>query len=163
MLNRRTRIVLCESLVLSKFNYCDTVYGSCIDSTSKRRIQGIQNACLRLCFGIRRRQSVSSKLGEADWLDMESRRYLHFAVLIHKIILNKTPPYLHKKIIFRTDVHNVNIRTRGMISPPIHSTSLFERSFSYYASKVYNNIPAKFKQLFISQFKKQIMQWIISK
>ena len=47
---------LCESLVLSHFNHYDYVYGPCLSSYDRYRIQKVQNYCIRFFFGIRRRE-----------------------------------------------------------------------------------------------------------
>ncbi|KAJ8911549.1 hypothetical protein NQ315_012802 [Exocentrus adspersus] len=61
-LNRDMKKTLCESLVLSIANYCDNVYGPCLDDVDKRRLQKLQNSCLRLIFGVRRRHRISHSL-----------------------------------------------------------------------------------------------------
>lgn len=43
-LSQKVKTILCESLVLSRFNFADTVYGPCIDADDNRRIQVVQNA-----------------------------------------------------------------------------------------------------------------------
>lgn len=162
-LSKKVKIILCESLVLSRFNFGDTVYGPCIDATDSRRIQVVQNACLRLIFGIRRRQNISHKLAEAAWLNMSNRRLLHSACLFHKIIINRTPNYLYRKITFRTDVHNVNIRFKGRLTPPIHHSELFKRSFSYQVVNIYNSILPGIKEKSINVFKSKIKANILDK
>lgn len=151
--NQRVKTTLCEALVLSKFNFGDTVYGPCLDAESSRRIQVIQNSCLRLIFGIRRGKHVSHKLKELKWLNMFNRRLLHSSCLFHKIMTNKTPAYLINKITFRTDVHNVNIRYKGALTPPLHRTELFKRSFTYQITRVYGSIPDEMKLKSLLAFK----------
>lgn len=153
-LNPKIKTILCESLVLSRFNFCDSVYGPCLDASDKRRIQVIQNSCLRLIFGIRRRHSISHKLVHTGWLNMSNRRRLHSACLFHKIVINKTPSYLSRKITYRSDVHNVNVRFKGSLTPPQHRTEFFKRSFSYQITNIYNGIPSELKNLTHLQFKK---------
>ena len=152
-LSQKLKIILCEALVLSRFNYCDTIYGPSLDSAERRRIQVLQNSCLRFIFGIRRREHITHKLLELNWLNMSDRRHLHSACLFHKIIVNKAPGYLQKKIKFRSDVHNINVRFRGRITPPIHRTEKFKASFCYQVSKVYNAVPDDFKMLPLRSFK----------
>lgn len=152
-LNKKLKTILCESLVLSRFNYCDTIYGPSLDSIDKRRIQVLQNSCLRLIFGIARREHISHKLLELKWLNMSDRRILHSACLFHKIITTKAPGYLHRKIKFRSDVHNINVRFRGRITPPVHRTERFKTAFSYQVSNVYNGIPDNFKTMPLKSFK----------
>lgn len=161
-LSKKLKIILCESLVLSRFNFSDVIYGPCIDATDARRIQTVQNACLRLIFGIRKRESVSHKLNEIGWLNMSDRRLLHSACLFHKIINNKAPQYLYKKLTFRTDVHNLNVRFRGRLTPPVHRTELYKRSFSYQITKIYNNLPTSIKSKSVPSFKRALKKKIIT-
>lgn len=140
MLNYATKVMLCESLVLSHFNFCDVVYGPCIDSVSTRRIQKVQNSCLRFIFGIRRRQRISHKLKEVGWLDMYNRRNMHSACFFYKVVKYKTPPYLYQRIVYRTDVHNLNIRRRNIFTIPQHRKQLFKRSFSYNIAHCLNKL-----------------------
>lgn len=161
MLNRKTKTLLCNSLVLSKLNYCDTVYGPCLDSIDTNRIQCLQNACMRLIFGIRKYERISHKLVELGWLNMQKNRLLHAACLYHNIITNKSPRYLYNKISFRTDVHNLNLRFKGLLTPPTHSTELFKRSFSYCIVKTYNKIPNELKSLSSQNFKKHLHELLL--
>lgn len=152
-LSKKSKTILCESLVLSRFNFCDSVYGPCIDYADKRRIQVVQNSCLRLIFGIRKGQRISHKLLDVNWLNMQNRRLLHSACVFHKIIVNKVPAYLYRKITFRTDVHNLNIRSKGNLTPPLHRTESYKRSFTYQIAHIYNNIPTSIKVKNVTQFK----------
>lgn len=74
-----TKALLCDSLVLSHPNYCDTVYGPCITNMDSNRLQKLQNSCLRLIYGIRKFDRISHKLKEISWLSMVGRRRLHSA------------------------------------------------------------------------------------
>ena len=117
------RKLLCESLVLSRFNY--TLYRSNIDSDDARRIQVVQNSCLRLIFGIRRREHISHKLFDVSWLNMKNRRLFSSLCLFQKIIFFKYPKYLYRKITFRADVNNLNVRFKGQIISLLHKKRHF--------------------------------------
>lgn len=156
LLNKKTKQLLCDLLVLSHFSYCDVVYGPCLDVVTSRRIQLVQNACTRLICGVRRREHISHKIKEINWLNMINRRLLHASVFCHKIVTTQKPPYLYNKIVFRTDVHNINIRRKSLITPPAHKTALFERSFSYNLCKIYNEIPKALKSKNVMSFKNNI-------
>ena len=161
-LDRAVRIHLCESLVLSVFNYADVVYDSCLDSVASAQIQRVQNACLRFIYGIGRREHISHTLDWASWLNMSRRRALHKACMYHRIILRATPPYLYNRIRFRTDVHNINIRHRHTLTIPQHRLQLFKRSFSYSVPSVFNNIPLDLRRagerVFRREFKNLLMR-----
>lgn len=155
--------ILCESLVLSHFNFADSVYGSHLTGVAQDRIQKIQNACIRLIGGIRKFDHISHLYLELKLLRMNERRFLHFCCLAHKVVQEKTPPYLYNKITYRTDVHNVNIRRKGLLTIPRHRTKLFQGSFSYRVCKVLNNLPSKVKILKNNNFKFTIKDMLINK
>ena len=135
ILNVDLRRRLCDSLVLSHFNFCDVLYGSFLDSVSKGRVQRVQNSCLRFIYGVRRGNRISGKLRTANWLSMENRRACHRSMFYYRVLTDKSPPYLYDRLTFRTDVHNIGTRFRGCtLSIPRHSTQLFKRSFSYLIS-----------------------------
>lgn len=77
-LNKEAKINLCESIVLSQFNYCDVVYSN-MDKYLKDKIMKIQ-----FIFDIGRKQHCDYKLRrkELQWLDMNQRRIKHGLTLI---------------------------------------------------------------------------------
>lgn len=162
ILNTKLKLQLSDSLVLSIFNYGDTVYGPCLTSANMQRIQKIQNYCLRFAYGIRRRQPISHKLLESKWINMKNRRKLHSGVLYHKIITYKIPSYLYRKISFRTDVHTLNIRFKGTLTPPVHKTALFQRSFSFNITRLYNSLPLHLKSRTVLSFSKNYKKHLLS-
>lgn len=161
-INNKTKILLCDSLVLSQFNFADSVYGPCLDKATVLRIQRVQNACLRLIYGVSKKQHISHKLALVPWLDMETRRYFHSACLFNKIMVNKTPPYLYCKIRYRTDVHNVNIRRKDELTIPAHSHTLFRRCFSYNICHIYASVPDFIKHMPCSAFKRSMRKWLFN-
>lgn len=152
-MSKEVKSNLCNALVLSSLNFCDYVYGPSIDAKDAHRIQVLQNSCLRLIYGVRRRQRISHRLRENNWLSMANRRLHHAAVLFHKIILFKSPPYLLNKITYRSDVHNLNIRFGGTVSIPLHKTEAYKSSFTYQVSSIYNNVPQYLKAMNSKAFK----------
>jgi hypothetical protein len=152
-MTRVVKTLLCEALVLSHFSYCSSVYNACLTQDMSNQVQRAQNSCLRLIYGIRKYEHISHKLAEIKWLNMRNRRLLQCLTLYHQVILEKTPAYLYNKIRYRSDVHNINIRYKSTITPPAHKTTLFERSFSYQVSKLYNSLPCHLKLSNKSKFK----------
>lgn len=158
ILGKSTKILLCNSLVLSHLNYCDVAYGPCLDRLTSVRIQRIQNSCIRYICGLRRRDHVSHKLNELCWLNMENRRKLHLYCFAYKVLTFRTPPYLSDKITFRSDVHNINIRHPHFITPPLHGTTLFERSFSYNIANLMNSLKFDYRATTFSSYRKAIFE-----
>lgn len=140
VLNQNLRKLLCEQLVLSFFNYCDIVYGPCIDLFDASRIQKVQNSCCRLILNLRKFEHISKHISSLNWLNMKNRRLLHSATFFHKIILTHCPLYLRDKIKYRADLHSINIRQPLSIHIPQHSTKKYQSSFSYQLPYIYNNV-----------------------
>lgn len=160
--NRNIKKILCESLVLAQLNYCDVVYGSCLNSIDKKRIQKLQNSCLRLIFGIRKYEHISHTFKTIKWLNMQNRRYLHSACLYFTVINYKCPTYLYRKISYRCDVHNLNLRSRGGLTPPKRSTEQFKRSFTFNVTNCFNNLSQDIKVIkHRNTFKNQLQKKII--
>lgn len=157
-LPRNIKTLLCESLVLSNFNFCCQVYAPSLDTEYQNKIQKVQNSCIRFIFGILKHEHVSHKLKDLHWLNMKNRFKLHAICLYNKIVRTKLPSYLFNKLLFRTDVHNINTRNKDILTAPIHRTSQFERSFSYNIYKMYNDIPIQMKALSDKLFKTKIKE-----
>ena len=86
-LNTKSKSLLCESIVLSRFNYCDSVYQN-IDMCIQNKIQKVQDMCCRFIFDIKKSESpdyneLRNKLG---WLSMKKRRDLHCLTMLYKIL-----------------------------------------------------------------------------
>lgn len=160
LLNDKIKIMLCNSLVLSHFNYCDVIYHACLTEFDASRIQRLQNSCVRLICHVKKFDHISHKIKELGWLTMKQRRLLHSCVIYHKIITENSPSYLYKKIKFRHNVHDLNTRNKNILTPPMHRTSLFERSFQFNICKIYNSIPPETKLCNVNLFKKRMSQLI---
>lgn len=137
------RILLCDLLVLSPFNYCSSVYGPRLWAKTEGAIQRVQNACARFCFSIPRREHVTPYLVGHGILNMKSRRELHLACLAQKVIWGKKPDYLFEKLLFTKDIHNLNTRSKlqNKLAIPKHNTAGFRGCFKYKTSKIWNDLP----------------------
>ena len=161
-LPRNIKTLLCEILILSNFNFCCQVYAPSLDKEFQNKIQKVQNSCIRYIFGILKHEHVSHKLKELHLLNMQNRFKLHSACLYHKIVRTKHPSYLYNKLVFRTDVHNINTRNKDILTAPIHRTSQFKRSFSFNIYKTYNEIPSQYKILNERLFKLRMKEYLFT-
>lgn len=160
-LDCRTKRLLCDSLILSNFNHCCQVFGFSLTKFWQARVQRVQNACLRFIFSIKKGRHVSHTLKIVKWLNMKNRFHFHAITLVHKVLIEKKPSYLHRKILFRADVHNVNIRRRNLIDCPKHKLHIFERSFTYIAYRLYNSVSSNFQKLNLNNFKTKYRQFLL--
>ena len=162
-LTRNIKIRLCDTLILSIFNYCDIVYGPCLDAHTSMRIQKVQNSCVRFVFGLQCRDHTTPFIKDIKWLKMLNRRNLHLACFTHKVLVTSCPNYLSSKLLPRTYIHNKNLRYTNQLTTPQHTTALFQRSFSYQAVTTYNSIPEEFKSLSLPSFKSKVKKLYLDK
>ncbi|KAL0832519.1 hypothetical protein ABMA28_000732 [Loxostege sticticalis] len=160
-ISEKLRIALCESLVLSKLNYCDTVYGPCILKRTSRLVQRVQNACARFCFVVPPRSHITPFLNAANMLKMEARRQLHLATLLFGVINMARPRYLYEKLEWAAR------RPRRMCTnifvTPKHRTVAFRGSFRFAASRCWNDLPPPLRALQTKDtFRKHLKAYLLS-
>lgn len=157
ILNFNVRKNLCQSLVLSHINYCNFVYGPCLDTVDKNRLQKVQNSCCRLIFGLRKYDSgISAKIKLLSWLNISNHIKFQLLVFVHRVVTSSTPNYINEKFIRRNQQHAINIRSNLLYAIPKFKTSFFKKSFSYNAIKLYNSLPQTLKSLGVFAFKKKL-------
>jgi len=80
-------------LVLPHIDYCNSVlYG--LSTSLIRRLQSVQNATVRLIFGLQRSEHISPALISLHWLRIPERISFKLAVLTYRAIHGVGPSYL---------------------------------------------------------------------
>lgn len=142
------RIMLVDSLVLSKFNYVDCVYGPRLLSRTSRRIQIVQNACARFCFDVPPRSHITPFLNMHNILKMEGRRDLHLATLMFGVVKSQKPEYLFSKFVWARDYSRYAARASSLLlRTPRHGSAAFRGSFRFCATKCWNSLPPPLRAL----------------
>ena len=163
-LNKEAKITLCESIVLSQFNYCDIVYSN-MDKYLKNKITKVQNLCLRFIFDYRRKDhcNYNALRKELNWLDMDKRRIKHGLTLIYKIIHGMAPNYLSDSFTLVQEIHNINTRRANnniWISKTITS-KVHRKAYTFEMANIYNSIPENIKNsVSVNSFKKHIGEYL---
>lgn len=141
------RITLVESLILSKLNYMDAVYGPRLLSKTRRLIQRVQNACARFCFNIPHRAHVSPFLNKHGILKMMHRQKLHLACLLFGTLKHLKPDYLLEKLSWPSRSSYLQRECRVQLMTQPHNTTAFKGSFRYSSTKCWNNIPPPIRNM----------------
>lgn len=156
------KLKLCDSLILSYLAYCDVLYWPALLRKDKVRLQRLQNSCVRFSYNLRKYDHISGRFSDSKWLNLDERFRFHMACLVYKIDMFKTPRYLYDKLTKVSAIHNRPTRNNSLYAAPRHSTSLFERSFSHNAVKIFNQLPPTLKSLTsLNSFRKQVKASIL--
>ena len=138
------KLLVTQTLVLSLFDYANTVYIPCLSQKLLNRVQRIQNSCLRFCYGARRFEHITPLFERSDWLRIHQRFVLHLCCLVFNVLQTGIPSYLrdllHSNFEFHTDSAS-STRSQTQLAFPRHRTSKFQNSFSYLAVKYFNSLP----------------------
>lgn len=153
ILPSKTKLKLCESLIISGLDYCDVVYHKALNMCDANRLQKLQNSCLRFCNNIHSCEHITPHYNQVGLLKLNLRRELHYKCFIHRIIQKNLPNYLANKIKQRNQCHSVNIRSGSNLDLPTHNTQKYRCSFSYMAPKLYNSLEDTTKNLSSASFK----------
>ncbi|CAK1546891.1 unnamed protein product [Leptosia nina] len=130
-LSQEVRVIVTEAIILSHFNYCDTVYGPRLFAK-----QRVQNACARFCLNVPKRAHITPFLIKSNSLKMKDRRNLHLAGQVFKLVKARRPTSLYKKLEWQKDSHLLNTRSKDklQLKIPKHKTSGFQGCFKYAAN-----------------------------
>lgn len=163
ILNFKLRKNLCEALVMSHLNYCNFIYGPCLDVFDKNRLQKVQNSCCRLIFGLRKYdRGISAKIKSLNWLNVNNCSVFQLLVFVHRVVNSSTHAYIYDKFTRRSQQHSVNIRSNQLFALPKFRTAFYKKSFSYNSIKLYNSLPLSLKSLSLPFFKKKLKSHLLS-
>ena len=148
LLKEDTKKLLYNATVASRLNYSDAVWDIC-GARNKRRLQTIQNRCVRRITGSRPGTSAAPLIKSMGWLDLEAKRKLHKCVLLKKIVDENGPRALKELMTcFRTGgTVNTRLTAHGGYILPKFNTDYFRNSFFCDTIKIWNSLPAHLREI----------------
>ena len=140
LFDRSTLITIINSLVFSKLFYCLSTWAS---TTKKNiaRLQKVQNFAARIVTGARKYDHITPILKELHWLPVAKQLEVRDTLMAFKCIKGLAPPSLCNKFTTRSQVHNRNTRNNDKLNIPFFRSATGQRSFSYRAAQLWNDLP----------------------
>ena len=107
------------------------------------------NYAAKALLGRNKLSSATAALKELRWLPLDQRRKLHTGVFVHKAINGHSSQHGITTVHALRPQHYHNTRQvkNKTLHNKMHRTALFEKSISYRAAKVWNQIPPNMKDL----------------
>ena len=166
-LSKESKIILVESVILSMFNFGNTLQLN-IGHQLQTKIQRVQNLCLKFIFNVKKKSVVDydELRRNLNMLDMNQRRVLHSQCLLFKIINGSGPVYLRDLFTLHHEVSVRQTRTSycNIYLPNTPISSIHNKSFRYYAARVWNELPSDVKNSnTLGTFKRKVKQILLSK
>ena len=151
LLTRNEVTILVSSLILSKLDYCNSLYYD-ISCSLTKQLQYAQNCAARLIYNKRKYDHVTELLIELHWPPIKCRILYKIYLLTYKCIYPTSfaQPEELKSLL------SVDSKSTRFIRLKVQRNNfrISDRAFSIYAPKLWNQLPTALKnELNISRFK----------
>ena len=146
-----------SSLVLSKLDYCNTLYYK-IGTNEINMLQAVQNSAIRLVFGRFKydRTPLTPLFDKLHWLKIRESIVFKICLIVHKCVWAFAPESLNSLMTIS------NARTFKVVERK-YSTSFGERSFSCAGPKLWNNLPLHIRlECDTNKFKKLLKSFLMT-
>ena len=166
--NKKNLTTLVHSLIISKVDYCNSLFVGLPNITLKK-IQSILNRAARLIFGLPPRTPTTSSLIELHWLPIKARIEFKICLITYKALRFNQPSYIRELLTFATHGSALGLRSADdpyyLYEPrAIGERGFADRSFSYTAPRLYNRLPVEIKQTeSLSTFKSLLKTFLFSR
>jgi hypothetical protein len=97
-LNMHSTRLLCNSMVISRVDYCNAILINS-DKSNIKKLQGIMNLAARLIKRIPRQEHITALLKELGWLPAEYRIKRKVSTLVFKALTSNRPAYLCEHLV----------------------------------------------------------------
>ena len=147
MLDKPTTERLIHAFVMCHLDFCNGLLSG-IPARQVQKMQVVQNSAARLIYRVRKQESVSPIIRDLHWLPIHSRISFKMLLLAYECFYNFAPSYLVELLKRYTPVRNLRSSKKKMfVIPPVQTRSYGERSFTYTASTLWNNLPEHLKNI----------------
>ena len=166
LIDKKHRLQLVHSLVLSHIDFCNSLYYG-LSNTDLNPLQLILNSAARLIVNMPRfsRDRITPKCIDLHFLPIKARIEFKICLLTFKAIKYGKPSYLSDLLRPYMPESNVQLRSSGRLNEPVLSTlTSSERCFEYYAPRLYNRLPEYLKTInSVDCFKKNLKTHFFNK
>lgn len=138
---QKLKLHLIKTLVYPILDYCDICMCD-ISSELNKKLQRVQNSCIRYVTGLRKYDHISSEYTKLRELNIHQRRDLHALSLLYKTVnLDVVPSYITSLTLKLCDSGSRTTRStnNNLLSIPLHRTARYSNSYTVKYSRMWNN------------------------
>lgn len=153
------KILFYNSYILSKMDYCYSVWGN--NRKSINTMNKIQSRVGKIIS----RNTIPRKDSNNvyKWLSFESKILYQVAVLVYKGEICETPNYINQLLtVSRNSSYCLRSKTMRNLEIPKFNTELFKQTFSYMSVKAWNALPIEIRKINnLQTFKKALKSHLL--
>ena len=136
--------LLASSLVISKLDYCNSLFYG-LPSSTLNRLQRVQNSLARVVVPtVKRHHHISPILKSLHWLPVIDRITFKIATITHKCLHTQQPDYLYR-LLQPLPQSSRRSSSKNLLVVPFIKSANGRRSFSFSAPTVWNSLPLKLR------------------
>ena len=139
-------LTLIRALVVSKLDYCSSVFASLPGSLMR-----LLNSAARLVYSARRSERVTPLLRELHWLRVPERIQFRLCVLTYRCLHGSASSYLAETLHLTSDMESRRRLRSGSTSslmvPSSRRATLGDRAFPVAAARAWNSLPTSVSSL----------------
>ena len=162
-IDKRSLEILIHALITTRIDYCNVLYYG-INQCFLQKLQCLQNSCARLLTDTARYEHITPVLKDLHWLPVRMRILFKIFVLIFKFMSNLTPSYINDLLSMHEPTRALRHHDNVLLSVPLtQSNYLFTTCFSFYAPRLFNNLPLFIRSApSLEVFKKNLKTYLFS-
>jgi hypothetical protein len=147
--------ILVHSLVISRIDYCNSLYIN-LPKFLIKKLQGVMNYAARIVTRCPRDASISAACKSLHWLPVEQRIIFKVAVLVYKCLDNSAPSYLTE--LLTPKVGGITRSSKdNLLVVPRSNLKYGERAFRVAGPSVWNGLPKSLRHITsLIVFKKEL-------
>lgn len=111
MLDSKPLLLIINAFLFTKLFYYPTVWGNTSKSNKKKYYNWSRTLQEKIVLGLRKFDHISQGLKSLRWLCIEDKLLLNTAVMVHKCQNHQVPDYFNDKFLYRSQVHNRQLRS----------------------------------------------------
>ena len=149
VVNRKNLVTLVCSLIISKVDYCNSLFIG-LPNVILKKVQSVLSRAARLICNLPPRVPTTSSLIELHWLPLKARIEFKICLISFKALSLTSHPYIRKLFVFSSHESTLGLRSADdpyRLHKPrvIGERGSANRSFSYVALRFYNKLPITIK------------------
>lgn len=154
--------IIINSLVLSRLSFCCTLL---IDLPKKliNKLQKVQNYAAKVICLLRKFDRISHVIKQLGWMKIENFIKYRLATIVYKCLDGSAPAYLCELIQIHVPNRELRPTNSTKLSLPNLKVTLAQKSFTYLAPKLWNEIPTEITNLnSLYSFKKNLKAYYVN-